>query len=280
MPRVTAKAARDVVEEGSSGAGAVGQTCAAKAVEGLNAEMLEKHVGGLVEFEGEGVVRRRGERECGDRGQMVRNEEFTRLEPGKLVGQVLGRCDFGQTEFTGTQVEPGEAGRFFVGADGDQIVVAVFLESEIVKSAGTEDAGDFAADEFARGDLADLVANGDTFAGFDQFGHISARAVAGDTAHGRPPALGQSDIEKDGRLAGIVEKQFVKVSEAEEEKRVGRETAADVLILAHHGGELGVRHEAANLATGTEDGNRRARSRPTYCACGRVLGSEEQVRTS
>ena len=236
--RIAAEAARDVVEEGTGGAGAVGETGAAKAVEGLHAEMLEEQVGGLVELEGEGVMRRRGKRECGDGVEMVGDEEFARLEPGDLVGKLRGGFNFGQTEFAGAEVEPGEAGGFFVGADGGEIIVAVLLQSKIVKGAGAKDTGDFAADEFAGGDVADLVADGDAFAGFDQFGHVSAGAVAGDAAHGGSATFGQGDIEKDGRLAGIVEKHFVKVSEAEEEEGVGREAAADVLVLAHHGGEL------------------------------------------
>ena len=55
-------------------------------------------------------------------------------------------------------------------------------------------------------------------------------------------AFGQGDIEEGCRFAGVVEKHFVEVAEAEEEEGVGGELAADVLVLAHHGSELGGGH--------------------------------------
>ena len=160
------------------------------------------------------------------------------MEAGELVGELGGGFDFGETEFAGAEVEPGEAGGFFVRADGGEVVVAVFLEAEVVERAGAEDAGDFAVDEFAGSDLADLVADGDAFPGFDEFGDVSAGTVVGDAAHGSVAAFGQGDVEQGGRFAGVVEKHLVEVAEAEEEEGVGGEFAADVLVLAHHGGEL------------------------------------------
>ena len=170
--------------------------------------------------------------------EMVGDEEFAWLEAGQLVGELRRGFNFGEAEFAGAEIEPSEAGGFFVRADGGKVVVAVFLEAEVVEGAGAEDAGDFAADEFARGDLADLVANGHAFAGFDQFGHVGAGAVVGDAAHGSVAALGQGDVEEGGGFAGVVKKHLVEVAKAEEEEGVGGEFAADVLVLAHHGGKL------------------------------------------
>ena len=147
----------------------------------------------------------------------------------------------------------------FSGQDGGEVVVAVFLESEVIEGAGAEDAGDFAADELAGDDFADLVADGDAFAGFDEFGHVGTGAVVGDAAHGDVAAFGEGDVEEGGRFAGVVEEHFVKVAEAEEEESVGGELAADVLVLAHHGGELRGGHEAVSLAWGAGNGNCRGR---------------------
>ena len=200
--------------------------------------MVAEEVGRLAEVEGKGVVRRGGQREFRDGVEMVGDEEFTRLEAGQLVGELGGGIDFGEAEFAGAEVEPSEAGRFFVRAKSGKVVVAVFFQSEVIESACAEDAGDFATDEFAGSDLSDLVADGDAFAGLDQFCHVGSGTVVGDPAHGNVAALGQGDVEEGGRFAGVVEKHFVKVSEAEEEEGVGGELAADVLVLAHHGGEL------------------------------------------
>ena len=134
--------------------------------------------------------------------------------------------------------------------------MTVFFEPEVIEGAGAEDAGDFASDEFARGDVADLVADGDAFAGFDEFGHVGTRAVVGHAAHGDVVAFGQGDIEDGRGFAGVVEKHFVEVAEAEEEQSVGGKLAADVLVLAHHGGELRGGHGMGFI--GPESGNRKA----------------------
>lgn len=227
------------MEQRAGGGGAEGKIGAAEAVEGLDAEMVAEEVGGLGEIESEGIVRSQGNGEVGGCGVVaVWHKEFAGLEAGELVGELGGRGDFREAEFAGAEVKPGEAAGFFSGADGGEVVVAVFLESEIIERAGAEDAGDFAADELAGGDFADLVANGDAFAGFDEFGHVGAGAVVGDAAHGDVAAFGEGDVEEGRGLAGVVEEHFVEVAEAEEEEGVGGKLAADVLVLAHHGGEL------------------------------------------
>jgi len=51
-------------------------------------------------------------------------------------------------------------------------------------------------------------------------------------------AFGQGDVEEGRRFTRIVEKHLVKIPEAEEQQRVGRQSAPYLLILAHHGGEF------------------------------------------
>ena len=238
MLRVAAKTAGDVMEEGAGGGGAEGEAGATKAVEGLDAEMVAQEVGGLGKVEGEGIVRGRWHGEIRGGIVTVGHEELARLQTGELVIELRGRFDFGEAELAGAEVEPGEPVGFFARTDSGEVVVAVFFEPEVIEGAGAEDAGDFAADEFAWGDLADLVADGDALAGFDEFGHVSAGAVVGDAAHGDVAAFGQGDVEEGRGFAGVVEKHFVEVAETEKKEGVGGKLAADVLILAHHGGEL------------------------------------------
>ena len=69
------------------------------------------------------------------------------------------------------------------------------VEAEVVERAGAEDLGDFAADEFASGHFADLVADRGAPAGGDEFFDVAARGMVGDAAHGGRAALGQGDIE-------------------------------------------------------------------------------------
>ena len=180
------------------------------------------------------------------------------MQARELVGEGGGRGYFGETKFAGAEIKPGEAVGFFPGENRGEVIVAVFLESEIVQCPGAEDASDFASHQFAWGDFADLVANGDAFAGFDEFGHVGARAVVGNAAHGNIVALGQGDIDKSGRFAGVVEKHFVEVSESEEEEGVGGKLAPDVLVLAHHGSELRGGHGTGFI--GPEGGKRKLES--------------------
>ena len=238
MLRVAAEATGDVVKKRAGSGGAEGEAGATEAVEGLDAEVVAQEISGLGEIESEGVVRGRWHGEVCGRIVTVGHEKFARLQAGELIGELRGRVDFGEAELAGAEIEPGKSVGFFARADGGEVIVAVFFESEIIEGAGAEDAGDLASDEFARGDVADLVADGDAFTGFNEFRDVGAGAVVGDAAHGDVAAFGQGDIEEGRRFAGVVEKHFVKVAEAEEEEGVGGKLAADVLVLAHHGSEL------------------------------------------
>ena len=219
--------------------------------------MVAEKISCLGVVEREGVVRGRRNRELRRGILAIGDENFAWLQAGELIAQRGGLRDFGQLEFAGAEVEPGESVGFFPGQDGSEVVVAVFLESEIVKGAGAENARDLAADEFAGCDFADLVANGDAFAGLDEFGHVGAGAVVGDAAHGDVVAFGQCDVEDGGRFARVVEKHFVKIAEPEKQESVRGKLAPDLLVLAHHGGELRGGHAGERLACGDGNENRR-----------------------
>jgi len=196
--------------------------------------VVAEQIGRLHGIEGEGIVRRGGEGELLFR--IVGNEDFAGTQSRKLVAEGIRR-DLGQMEFARAQIKPSESGGF-ARTDRSEVIVAAFLEAEIVERAGAENVRNFAAHQLSRGDFADLIANGDALARFDQFCHVGPRAMVGDAAHRDVVALGQCDIDDRGRLAGVVEKHFVKVAEAEKQQGVGRQAAPYFLILAHHGGEL------------------------------------------
>ena len=85
-----------------------------------------------------------------------------------------------------------------------------------------------------------LVADGDLAAGFEQSGDVAAGGVIGNAAHGHGAAVGERDVEQSRSVLCVLEKQLVKIPEAEEQQRVAGQFVFDAPILRHHRSELGV----------------------------------------
>ncbi len=120
-------------------------------------------------------------------------------------------------------------------ADGGEVVGLAVVEAEIVEGAGADDLAEFAADQLARLDFSNLVADGDAPAGLDQLLYVTPRGVVGHAAHGHLAAFGEGDIHdrRDGHL-GIFAEDFVKIAEAEKQDGLRRQITPDGVILLHH----------------------------------------------
>ena len=231
----------EVVEDAAgSGNGGV-HAGAAEAVEGLDLEVLAEGVVGLVEEEGVAVVGKGAAKVAELLELLVGDEEFGGGEPGEFVLELLAVGELGDGELAGGVVGAGEAPGLLVLEDGGEVVVAAVVEEvEVVDGAGGEDLGDLAIDQLAGDGYGGLLAEGDAFAGLDEFGDVALRGVVGDAAHGDGVAFGEGDVEDAGGDLGVLEEHFVEVAEAVEEEDVVGEGAAQLLILRHHGSEFSV----------------------------------------
>ena len=106
--------------------------------------------------------------------------------------------------------------------------------------AGTEDLCDGALDELAGPRVLHLVADGDLAPGLEQSRDVGAGRVPGNAAHRHDAAFGERNIEQLRAGFRILEKEFVKIPEPEEQQGVFGQFAFDAAILRHHRSELSV----------------------------------------
>ena len=153
-----------------------------------------------------------------------------------------GAGEFGGAKVSGGEVEEGDARGGVREVDGGEVVGLLGGEGWIERSAGSEDAGDFAAHDFLRQlRVFHLVADGDAIAETEEARDVVFRGVVGDAAHGHAAffvARGEGELQLAGGGFGVVEEELVEVAEAEEEQRVGV-LAFGGQVLAHERG-LGV----------------------------------------
>ena len=147
-----------------------------------------------------------------------------------------GTGKFCGAKIAGREVEKGESGSVVGEVDGSEVVALLGGEGWIEGGAGSEDASDFAADDFF-GELRilHLVADGDAVALAQEAGDVVFGSVVGDAAHGDVAlfvAGGEGELELAGSGFGVVEEELVEVAEAKEEQGVGM-LAFGGQVLAH-----------------------------------------------
>ena len=124
------------------------------------------------------------------------------------------------------------------GDGGQKIVFAGVEDGDVGGCAGSDDADDFAADDFLAGaGLLHLVADGDFEAGADQAGDVAVGGVIGNAAHGDGLAFfaiagGERDLQFARGEHGVFVEEFVEIAEAEEQEGVGV-AGFDRLVLLH-----------------------------------------------
>ncbi len=125
----------------------------------------------------------------------------------------------------------------------EEVVAAVVEEVVVGDSAGGKQAGDFAFDwAFGFGGVADLFANGDGFADFEEFGEVLFDGVVGNACHWDGfacccTACGEGDVEQGSGFFCVIHEQFVEITHAVKQEDVGV-LRFDSEILLHHGSVL------------------------------------------
>ncbi len=204
-------------------------------------------------------------RKLGVAVERVGDDDLARLEPGDL-GRKGGAVAFGEAEFAGRDVDPGEReqARFGRGArarDCREVIVAPCIEQAVLgERAGGDQAHDVAPHHALSpalprlGRVLQLLAHGDAVAERDQpvqvlVGALDRHATHRDIAAEMLAALGEHDAERARGNLRVVEEQFVEVAHPVEQEvlRIGR---LDLDVLLHHRGDAGsvavaARHGAA-----------------------------------
>ena len=177
--------------------------------------------------------------------RILGDQRFRGLQSGKFRIEFLNGGDFAEQEATAAEVHPGQAVSCIPRGDGQQQVVAAFLQQRLIgDGAGSDDAHDLAFNQsLGQCRIADLFADGDGFSLPDQACQVGLGSVIRNACHRnglarRGAALGQGDVQQSCRLARIVVEQLVEVAHAEEQQHV-RMRGLGSEKLAHEGRVLG-----------------------------------------
>ena len=135
--------------------------------------------------------------------------------------------EFGGAKFAGGKVEGGEADALSSLRDGGEKIVFFGAERGIGRCARGDDASDFSPHQLLRHSrVFDLLADGDLEALADQLRDVAFGGVMGDAAHRDGDAFffvarGERDLQFFGGEDGVVEEEFVEISQAEEQQGAG-----------------------------------------------------------
>ena len=139
-----------------------------------------------------------------------------------------GGLDLGRAKPSGGEREPRNAdGILFLPHCQQQVVALVVEQRRIGKRARRDDAQDFAFDRaFRCGRIADLLADCDRFAEFDQLRQVLLDRVVGHARHldrlaVRRAAGSEGDVEQARGFFRIAEKELVKIPHAVKHQHVG-----------------------------------------------------------
>ena len=158
------------------------------------------------------------------------------LQLGEQGGFAL---HLGRLEITRGQIHRGQPEDLSARINGRQEIISIRREQPLVEmGAGAENLRDLALDDLAGAGLLQLLANRHLAAGLEQARDVAAGGVEGDAAHGCLAAFGQGDIEQLRASPGVLEEHLVKIAQAEQQQRFGRQFAFDAAVLRHHGGQL------------------------------------------
>src|SRR4029453_2477335 len=95
-----------------------------------------------------------------------------------------------------------------------------FEKIEIAYRPCADDLRDVARNDFTRLRFARLIADRDPPTRFNQLSDITLRRMVWNAAHWNAIALGQRDVEQSRCFPGVLEEQFVKISQSNKQKRV------------------------------------------------------------
>ncbi len=169
-------------------------------------------------------------------------ENLGGMEPRQLGAQGFER-QFGDGELPGGDIHIGNRGPPLVKDDRGEVVVRVARqESRLDHRPRSHDADNLAREDPLRWLFADLFADGDVVAFFDEAGEVVFDGVVRDArqrdAHAAADGTGgEHDVEFAGGDLGVLVEGLVEIADAEEEDRVGM-VAFDLEVLLADGGDV------------------------------------------
>jgi len=263
---------RQVLQDGAGGVDRQGVVFQVKAAQVAHLEVGQHRLAGVAGLEvpvGEG--RQVGALRQGDAalGPALREDHLTRGQAGQLLHHADGRLltvKLRGGKLAGGDINVGQPGPrpvvmlISLRVDGQQVVVAALgQQTRLNHGAGGDHAGDLAGDEAVDRRGADLLADGDVVAFFDQAGYVVLGGMVRDAGHRDALVLGyraagQHQVKLTGGDLGVLVERLVKIAQAEEDDRI-RELALDVQVLAAHRGDVCLGHRLASaLGITTGDG--------------------------
>ena len=221
----------EIVEDGTAGDDGIVHARDTEALEVLCLKVLQQAVVGGVKGEDPvlQVKRQVARREGSGKALTVAalDEHLLRGEIHQQLVHILFPT-LGSKKFTRTDVKEGHTQHFLAEVDGCKEIVLLAVEHRAADHhTGRHQFGDAALDEFL-GQLGvlQLVADGDTLAGTDEFGQIGVQGMVGKTRHlGSSGSTVAAPREGDAQnLAGsdcILQVGLIKVTHTEQQYRIG-----------------------------------------------------------
>ena len=146
--------------------------------------------------------------------------------------------EFGGAKFSGGKIESGEACALSSLRDGREKIIFFGAQRRICRGAWGDDAGDLSSHQFLRNSrILNLLADGNLETLADQLRDVALGGVVRHTAHRNGDtflfvARGEGDLQFFCGQNGIVEEEFVEISQAEEQQGAGM-LLLDSGILPH-----------------------------------------------
>ena len=188
-----------------------------------------------------GRLARAATEQCSERVALAGKNNLRRAQALEFGQQRGVAFQFAGFEIARGEIRQGETIAPAELINGGQVVVPFGAEHPFVEMrAGTEDLGDGAFDELAGPRVFHLVADGHLSSCLEEPRDIAGRRVKRNAAHRHDAAPGERDVEQLRAGLCVLEKEFVKIAQAEEQQRVIRQFALDAPVLRHHRSELRV----------------------------------------
>ncbi len=243
---------RHVAQQGTGGALRQRQRFQIEAGQGVHRKMLKQVLARIAQL-------KMPDRHGAETGDVVRQQglAFGQQQLGggdsmQFAGQHVGRA-FGHGEGAIGQVQPGQARglvRMVLNQRRHADIRLGRQQGLVGQCAGGDGADDLALDRpFGGGRIADLFANRDGLAEFDQPRQVLIHRMKRHARHlDRLPAgtaaRGQCQVKQAGRFLGVFVKEFVEIAHAiQQQRRPG--LGFEAVVLLHHRrvvGEIGCRH--------------------------------------
>ena len=164
---------------------------AAETVQRLGLEMLAQREERLLRQKSVAVVSDAMIKIAERFGLSVADQNFRWTYPGQFVQQRLPVRPLAQPKFTRGQIGISKSVGSLVQISRPEIIGPLcFQQVQLAHRARSDDLGDVARDNLARLRFAGLVANRDSFAGFDQFRYVSLGRMIRHPAHRNGVAFG------------------------------------------------------------------------------------------